>query len=120
MESLQKSAIVFQLNELDAMIDHLVAIYAANKLAPRRTLVALAGVPGSGKTTIASVLAAGVNNRVGREVCSIVGMDGFHLTRKQLDAMPNPETAHKRRGVEWTFDPVGLSQVGPSACIMPH
>eukprot|EP00808_Paulinella_micropora_P021065 g73152.t1 len=38
-------------------------------------------------------------------------MDGFHLTRKQLDDMPDPQLAHKRRGAEWTFDPAGLGSV---------
>ncbi|CAL8469333.1 g8874 [Coccomyxa elongata] len=31
-------------------------------------------------------------------------MDGFHLTRKQLDNLPNPKEAHQRRGADWTFD----------------
>ncbi len=31
-------------------------------------------------------------------------MDGFHYTRAQLDAMPDPATAHARRGAEFTFD----------------
>src|SRR5690348_9164866 len=31
-------------------------------------------------------------------------MDGFHLTRAQLSAMPDPMTAHARRGAEFTFD----------------
>lgn len=31
-------------------------------------------------------------------------MDGFHLTRAQLSAMPDPERAHARRGAEFTFD----------------
>jgi hypothetical protein len=31
-------------------------------------------------------------------------MDGYHLTRAQLDAMPDPATAHARRGAEFTFD----------------
>lgn len=31
-------------------------------------------------------------------------MDGFHLTRDQLSAMPNPEEAHRRRGAAFTFD----------------
>lgn len=33
-----------------------------------------------------------------------VPMDGFHLTRAQLSAMPDPERAHARRGAEFTFD----------------
>ena len=31
-------------------------------------------------------------------------MDGFHLTRAQLSALPDPATAHARRGAEFTFD----------------
>lgn len=31
-------------------------------------------------------------------------MDGYHLTRAQLSAMPDPETAHFRRGAAFTFD----------------
>ena len=31
-------------------------------------------------------------------------MDGYHLSRAQLSAMPDPKTAHARRGAEWTFD----------------
>jgi len=41
----------------------------------------------------------------------VVGMDGFHLTRDQLRAMPNPEEAFVRRGAEWTFDPRGFGQL---------
>jgi len=38
-------------------------------------------------------------------------MDGFHLTRDQLRAMPNPEEAFVRRGAEWTFDPRAFGQL---------
>lgn len=31
-------------------------------------------------------------------------MDGYHLSRAQLDAMPDPQTAHARRGAAFTFD----------------
>ena len=31
-------------------------------------------------------------------------MDGYHLTRAQLSAMPDPTTAHARRGAAFTFD----------------
>lgn len=31
-------------------------------------------------------------------------MDGYHLTRAQLSAMPDPVLAHARRGAEFTFD----------------
>lgn len=31
-------------------------------------------------------------------------MDGYHLSRAQLSAMPEPAHAHARRGAEFTFD----------------
>jgi pantothenate kinase len=31
-------------------------------------------------------------------------MDGYHLSRSQLDAMPDPANAHARRGAAFTFD----------------
>lgn len=31
-------------------------------------------------------------------------MDGYHYTREQLRAFPDPELAFKRRGSFWTFD----------------
>lgn len=31
-------------------------------------------------------------------------MDGYHLTRAHLSTLPDPATAHTRRGAEFTFD----------------
>lgn len=39
----------------------------------------------------------------------LVGLDGWHLTRAQLDAFPDPELAHDRRGAHWTFDGNGYA-----------
>ncbi|KAF5100254.1 hypothetical protein D0Z00_001356 [Geotrichum galactomycetum] len=38
-------------------------------------------------------------------------MDGYHLTRSQLDQMQDPAEAHKRRGSPWTFDVHGVVQM---------
>ena len=37
-------------------------------------------------------------------VAAFVPVDGYHLTRAQLSAMPDPVQAHARRGAEFTFD----------------
>lgn len=74
------------------------------------TLVALAGVPGSGKTTCAQAWVAEANRRAGEVVASALGMDGFHLPRANLDLMPDPAEAHRRRGAPWTFDPSALAR----------
>lgn len=34
----------------------------------------------------------------------LVGLDGWHYSRAELDAMPDPQLAHDRRGAHWTFD----------------
>ena len=80
---------------------------AALARAPKRTLVGIAGPPGSGKTTIATRVLALLNSSADPKECPpavAIAMDGFHYTRAQLDAFPDPEEAHKRRGAPWTFD----------------
>lgn len=37
-------------------------------------------------------------------IAGFVPMDGYHLSRAQLSAMPDAERAHARRGAEFTFD----------------
>lgn len=67
-------------------------------------MVGIAGTPGSGKTTLAGRLAGTLARKAGRPLVAVVPMDGFHLTRAQLDGMPDPTLAHARRGAPWTFD----------------
>ncbi|KAL8914423.1 MAG: hypothetical protein Q9171_000928 [Xanthocarpia ochracea] len=81
--------------------------------ASQRFLVAVSGIPGSGsKTTLASQVARNVNQRHSEEspgcalqsIAAFVPMDGYHLSRAQLSAMPDPANAHARRGAAFTFD----------------
>jgi pantothenate kinase len=64
--------------------------------------VGVAGAPGSGKTTLVSALAA-VLGRSGVS-CTVVPMDGYHYSRMELDAMPDPGSAHRFRGAPFTFN----------------
>ncbi|KAF8422093.1 P-loop containing nucleoside triphosphate hydrolase protein [Tirmania nivea] len=73
-----------------------------------RVLIAIAGIPGSGKTTLAQKVVEGINTAQGAEIAAMVPMDGYHLTRAQLDLLPDPLTAHFRRGAPFTFDPSSL------------
>jgi pantothenate kinase len=75
----------------------------ASARAPKRILVGMAGPPGSGKTTIAAKVLGLLNSELGKPAVAIP-MDGFHYTRAQLDAFPDPTEAHKRRGAPWTFN----------------
>ncbi|KAL1840958.1 hypothetical protein VTJ49DRAFT_7564 [Mycothermus thermophilus] len=88
----------------------------------RRFLIAIAGIPGSGKTTLSQRLTAALNARhaasspdananPSQPVAIFVPMDGFHLTRAQLDRMPDPALAHARRGAEWTFYGAGFARL---------
>ncbi len=71
--------------------------------------IAVAGAPGSGKSTLCKELAAGLNARGIRT--TVIPMDGFHFYRRELDQMPNSEEAHSKRGSHWTFNSTRLVQV---------
>lgn len=47
-------------------------------------------------------------------------MDGFHLTRAQLRAMPNPDEAAHRRGAAFTFDGEGILTLARSLTALPR
>ncbi|KAI0697174.1 P-loop containing nucleoside triphosphate hydrolase protein [Cytidiella melzeri] len=77
----------------------------------RRLIVGIAGVPASGKSTLALNLVQYTNQLLSarsqeetNHAAILVGMDGWHLTRAQLDAFPDAKLAHDRRGAHWTFD----------------
>lgn len=82
----------------------------------QRYVVGIAGCPGSGKSTLSRRLCTKINTKFSESgpqgadnnVAVVVPMDGFHLTRKQLDATQQPALAHKRRGAHWTFDAEGF------------
>ncbi|KAF2204253.1 P-loop containing nucleoside triphosphate hydrolase protein [Delitschia confertaspora ATCC 74209] len=78
-----------------------------------RLLIAVSGIPGSGKTILAAIVTKCLNERHAQQspgtsnsspLAAFVPMDGYHLSRKQLDAMPDPVFAHARRGAAFTFD----------------
>jgi pantothenate kinase len=81
-----------------------------SKASGERLLVAIAGVPASGKSTLAELVVAKANallaaaDAMHSTSAILVGLDGWHLTRAQLDAMSDPKLAHDRRGAHWTFD----------------
>lgn len=86
----------------------------------QRMLVALAGVPGSGKSTVSDALLAELALRGVKDV-AVVPMvsrdsmifdalkhshlqDGFHYTKKVLSTFKDAENAFRRRGAPFTFD----------------
>lgn len=77
---------------------------------PKRILIGLAGLPGSGKTTLAQQLQLDFLSAHPNCSMQVLSMDGFHLSKAQLQALPNPERAFARRGAPWTFDALGFVQ----------
>ena len=92
---------------LDQPVQRLLDMLAAQPT--RRYMLALAGLPGSGKSTAALRWTDAVNAAAGEGSMVALSMDGFHLTKAQLSAMPDPAAAFRRRGSPWTFDPAGLA-----------
>lgn len=86
----------------------------------QRLLIAVSGIPGSGKTTLAAEITKRLNTLHRQQspgtsnsspLAAFVPMDGYHLTRAQLDAMPDPVLAHARRGAAFTFDAESFLQL---------
>ena len=105
-----------RLSMMDQVYDKLTAraldLHAqlAGEASRLRILIALAGPPGSGKTTIAAEVARRIKNESGVSA-AVIPMDGFHYPRAYLDSLPNAAEAHARRGAHWTFDAAGVLQL---------
>jgi pantothenate kinase len=74
------------------------ALAAAQQLPQHKQhIVGIAGSPGSGKSTLAQSVAKQINRLCQQQGLSrgaaVAPMDGFHLYKAQLDAMPNPQVS---------------------------
>lgn len=78
-------------NSMKLRLEQLLAV-------PSRSLLGIAGPPGSGKSTIASDIAKFLGLR-----CAVVPMDGFHLSNLQLARLGRSD----RKGAPDTFDAAG-------------
>lgn len=84
-------------------IDELVPLILARAATMKRLVVAIAGPPGAGKSTVSATLCAGINAR-DQGAAIVVPMDGFHLDNAILDA----QGLRKRKGSPPTFDCAGF------------
>jgi pantothenate kinase len=73
-----------------------------------RIIAAIAGIPGSGKSSLATAILRHTNILLSTsgysEHAILVNQDGWHLSRAQLSQLPDPKLAFDRRGAHWTFD----------------
>jgi pantothenate kinase len=72
-----------------------------------RLIIGLAGIPASGKSSLAKRIVDETNNILSScayQRAILIGLDGWHLSKAQLDAFPDAKLAHDRRGAHWTFD----------------
>lgn len=86
----------------EAMIAPLLARLVA-RAAQGRSLIAIAGAPGSGKSTLSNLLYARLNAH-SAGLAAVVQMDGFHLD----DAILTSRGVLARKGAPFTFDVGGL------------
>ncbi len=83
-------------------IDYLVNAIVEKASAKERFLVAIAGPPGAGKSTLAEQL--GQKFKASQISHSIVPMDGFHLDNTLLEL----DGTRDRKGSSFTFDALGF------------
>lgn len=91
-------------------VQRLLALAEISRSSGQRFILALAGLPGSGKSTAAARWAEAVNAQCGPGTLQVLGMDGFHFSRAQLARFADPAAALQRRGAPWTFDAPALAQ----------
>jgi len=107
--SLENSERKIPLNEMlfgfaHMKLEHLVNRIVENAKDSLRYIVAVAGPPASGKTTLADRLRETINAQYENDPCIVVPMDGFHLDNEQLDKMGMRNV----KGAPQTFDAEGF------------
>lgn len=69
----------------------------------KRWVVALGGVPGSGKSTISAQVVDALRQTYGIKAV-VLPQDGYHYYRAELAQFKDPEQAFARRGAPFTFN----------------
>ena len=102
-----------------------VAAYLLERMnQPRRSLVAIAGPPGSGKTSFSLILAA-VINAIHPHMAVVVGQDGWHFPNRYLSSHSifrhgEPILLSEIKGAPETFDVDGFTSFLQQVRIQPH
>lgn len=94
--------------EPDAAAEVVKAAQVAEASHQTPFMVALVGIPGSGKSTSCEMLAEQLEAK-GLSTM-IMPFDGYHLPLNMLRQLPNANDKIYRRGAPDTFDPIGLKR----------
>ena len=89
---------------LDRLVARLAEAIIVRSPHEKRTIIAIAGPPGAGKSTLAEALAAALNGGFATERAVAVPMDGFHYDNGILDI----RGLRARKGAPETFDEGGF------------
>ena len=89
--------------ELEAQVERIASAIPPLRPGEGRVLIAIAGPPGSGKSTVAARLQQSLQSR--GTPCGLVPMDGFHLDNDTLRA----RGLLARKGAPETFDVAGVA-----------
>ncbi|EGV64921.1 hypothetical protein PSN45_005275 [Yamadazyma tenuis] len=91
----------YSINDIDQLVDRIICL-CGSKPKDERLIIGIAGVPGSGKTTLSTKLSEQLNQQ--KYPTINLPQDGFHSYRSELISMPNSEEAVRRRGAPFTFN----------------
>lgn len=89
------------MGEVTELCQHILSAQSCDQ----RVLVALAGPPGAGKSTLAEPLVAAVCAAAGDGAAALVSMDGFHLDNAEL----HEKGLFAVKGAPETFDAAGFA-----------
>ena len=90
--------------DLTTVIDHLTGVVSDHDDGHSRLLIAIAGPPGAGKSTVADALTQKLNQLISDRPAEAVPMDGFHYDNRSLDE----RGWRDRKGAPETFDVGGF------------
>lgn len=103
-------------NLISGLADRARSVLESSK--KQRILITIAGPPGAGKSLVAEAVASSLNmHMTGQPIATVVGMDGFHLTRRQLQQQPDSLRALARRGAPFTFNAASAVDFARRVCV---
>lgn len=77
-----------------------------NQESSKQWFCAVAGGPGSGKSTLCEKVVAKINEKMNKEIAIVIPMDGYHYSKRMLKKLdpPNASTLLPVRGAPETFN----------------